>query len=93
MVRSFTIRYNGHPDFAHMTEDFRAALASSDTVAVIGVGNVALDCARILAKGKGLPHHVDSMRTETIFKYRKIYQICLASGGANKTVETRVEFR
>lgn len=70
MVRLFTagIRYNGHPDFAHMTEDFRAALASSDTVAVIGVGNVALDCARILAKGKGLPRHVDDMQTEPIFK-------------------------
>lgn len=48
-------RYNGHPDFAHMSEEFATALASSDTVAVVGVGNVALDCARILAKGeKGL---------------------------------------
>lgn len=38
-----------------MSEAFGAALSSSDTVAVVGVGNVALDCARILAKGeKGL---------------------------------------
>lgn len=38
-----------------MSEEFATALASSDTVAVVGVGNVALDCARILAKGeKGL---------------------------------------
>lgn len=35
-----------------MSEEFRAALASSDTVAVVGVGNVAMDCARILAKGE-----------------------------------------
>lgn len=45
-------RYNGHPDFAHMSEQFATALASSDTVAVVGVGNVALDCARVLAKGE-----------------------------------------
>lgn len=51
-------RYNGHPDFAHMSEEFATALASSDTVAVVGVGNVALDCARILAKGeKGCCSH------------------------------------
>lgn len=48
----YFVRYNGHPEFAHMSEEFRAALASSDTVAIVGVGNVALDCARILAKGK-----------------------------------------
>ena len=35
-----------------MSKEFATALASSDTVAVVGVGNVALDCARILAKGK-----------------------------------------
>lgn len=35
-----------------MSEEFGEALASSDTVAVVGVGNVALDCARILAKGE-----------------------------------------
>lgn len=35
-----------------MSEEFRAALASSDTVTVVGVGNVAMDCARILAKGE-----------------------------------------
>lgn len=51
-LRRLTYRYNGHPDFAHMSEEFATALTSSDTVAVVGVGNVALDCARILAKGK-----------------------------------------
>lgn len=37
--------YNGHPDFA----DLAPPLASA-AVAVIGNGNVAIDCARILAK-------------------------------------------
>ncbi|CAM9354694.1 unnamed protein product [Ectocarpus sp. 13 AM-2016] len=50
-ARAFVSWYNGHPDFAHLSEEFATALASSDTVAVVGVGNVALDCARILAKG------------------------------------------
>lgn len=54
-VASFeTARYNGHPDFAHLSEEVHAALSSSDTVAVVGVGNVALDCARVLAKGEML---------------------------------------
>ena len=57
-------RYNGHPDFAHMSEEFRAALASLDTVAVVGVGNVAMDCARILAKGEKC--QVPCMRCELV---------------------------
>ena len=50
-ARSFVGWYNGHPDCAHLTETVATALAGSDTTVVIGVGNVALDCARILAKG------------------------------------------
>lgn len=45
-------RYNGHPDFAHLSGDIHAALSSSDTVTVVGAGNVALDCARVLIKGE-----------------------------------------
>ena len=37
--------YNGHPDF----HDLQPPLGG-DTVAVVGNGNVAIDCARILAK-------------------------------------------
>ncbi len=37
--------YNGHPQFAQLDPDL-----SSDTAVVIGMGNVALDVARILAK-------------------------------------------
>ncbi|WP_340587948.1 FAD-dependent oxidoreductase [Erythrobacter alti] len=37
--------YNGHPEFADLDPDL-----SGDTAVVIGMGNVALDVARILAK-------------------------------------------
>ncbi|WP_338466298.1 FAD-dependent oxidoreductase [Novosphingobium sp. ZN18A2] len=37
--------YNGHPKFAELAPDF-----TGDTAVVIGMGNVALDVARILAK-------------------------------------------
>ncbi len=37
--------YNGHPDFAGL-----APLIDGQDVAIVGNGNVALDCARILAK-------------------------------------------
>ena len=37
--------YNGHPEFAGLAPDL-----SGKTAVVIGMGNVALDCARILAK-------------------------------------------
>ncbi len=40
----FVAWYNGHPDYAHLTFDL-----SCENVAVVGVGNVAMDVARILA--------------------------------------------
>ena len=36
--------YNGHPDFAELNPDLNC-----DTAVVIGAGNVAMDCARLLA--------------------------------------------
>jgi len=41
----FVAWYNGHPDYAHLSFDL-----SQERVAVIGVGNVAMDVARILAR-------------------------------------------
>lgn len=41
----FVAWYNGHPDYREREFDF-----SAETVAVIGVGNVAIDVARILAR-------------------------------------------
>jgi len=40
--------YNGHPDFADLDPPL-----DGENVAVIGNGNVALDCARILSKTRG----------------------------------------
>src|SRR5690606_38151150 len=41
----FVAWYNGHPDFRHLTFDL-----SAEQVAIIGVGNVAVDVARILCR-------------------------------------------
>jgi ferredoxin--NADP+ reductase len=41
----FVAWYNGHPDYRHFTFDL-----SAERAAVIGVGNVAVDVARILAR-------------------------------------------
>ena len=41
----FVAWYNGHPDYRHLTFDL-----SQEKVAVIGVGNVAVDVARILCR-------------------------------------------
>ena len=55
-AREFVAWYNGHPDFVDMTKDVNDILSTGDKahgdkkVVIIGQGNVALDCARILAK-------------------------------------------
>jgi ferredoxin--NADP+ reductase len=41
----FVAWYNGHPDYRHLEFDL-----SAERVAVVGVGNVAMDVARILAR-------------------------------------------
>ena len=58
-AREFVAWYNGHPNpyFEQIGDQVSKTLGegSSKEVVVIGQGNVALDCARILAKGgKGL---------------------------------------
>ena len=45
---SFVAWYNGHPDFAGLTFDL-----SQERVAIVGVGNVAIDVARILSLSPG----------------------------------------
>lgn len=52
-AREFVAWYNGHPDFVHIGKVVADALGNpgSASVVVVGQGNVALDCARILAKG------------------------------------------
>src|SRR5437899_5253923 len=41
---AFVAWYNGHPDFQHLAFDL-----ATERVVVIGNGNVAIDCARMLA--------------------------------------------
>jgi adrenodoxin-NADP+ reductase len=47
-ARSFVNWYNGHPDYTHIGDKLN--LENVTDVAIIGHGNVAVDCARILAK-------------------------------------------
>ncbi len=54
----FVAWYNGHPDFRDLTFDL-----SQERVAVVGVGNVAIDVARILCKT------VDELKTTDIADY------------------------
>ena len=76
--------YNGHPDFAELNPPLAGSHA-----AVIGNGNVALDCARILAKTKAefdgsdiVGHALDALdkagtRTITILGRRGPHQIAM----------------
>jgi ferredoxin--NADP+ reductase len=50
--------YNGHPDYVHYNFDL-----TQETAVVIGVGNVAMDVARILARG------YDDLRATDIADY------------------------
>jgi len=76
--------YNGHPDFADLDPPLDGA-----NVAVIGNGNVALDCARILSKTRGefdgsdiVNHAIDALdrsavKTVTILGRRGPHQIAM----------------
>jgi adrenodoxin-NADP+ reductase len=52
-AREFVAWYNGHPEYAYIGPRIQASLQQVDSpsVVVIGHGNVALDCARVLVKG------------------------------------------
>jgi len=76
--------YNGHPDFAELAPPLDAGAA-----VVIGNGNVALDCARILSKtrhefeGSDIVEHalqaldLSAIRTVTILGRRGPHQIAM----------------
>src|SRR5690606_27104609 len=60
--------YNGHPEFARLAPDL-----SGKTAIVIGMGNVALDVARILAKTRSefvgsdiVAHALDALQTSRL---------------------------
>lgn len=54
----FVAWYNGHPDYAHLQPDL-----SAETAVVVGLGNVAVDVTRILAKS------ADELRATDIASY------------------------
>lgn len=67
----FVAWYTGHPDSS--TERIEAALEGVRSVVVVGVGNVAIDVARVLAKTGAelnhtdMPHHVlDTLAASTV---------------------------
>lgn len=54
-AREFVNWYNGHPDYEWVTQHVQKALDNGkdrQSIVVVGHGNVALDCARILAKNR-----------------------------------------
>jgi ferredoxin--NADP+ reductase len=53
---SFVAWYNGHPDYAHLSFDL-----STERAVVVGIGDVAMDLARILLRD---PHHADLATTD-----------------------------
>jgi len=82
--------YNAHPDFADLNPDL-----TSDTAIVIGAGNVAMDCARMLAVDPSeleptdtASHALDMLKDS---KIRKVY-IC-ARRGAEFAAFTSPELR
>ena len=82
--------YNGHPDYVNINPDL-----TSDTAIVIGAGNVAMDCARMLALDPSeldttdtADHAIAALRKSNI---RKVY-IC-ARRGAEFAAFTSPELR
>jgi len=65
-ARTFVSWYNGLPGYAHLGPQIEQALKRSPHVVILGHGNVALDCARILAKAATttVPTHAQSASSE-----------------------------
>ena len=94
-ARAFVNWYNGHPDFAPERFDPSALLNSTETVVVIGQGNVAVDCARVLTK------RVDDLRTtdiaehalEALSQSRVKRVVCVGRRGHAQAAMTMKELR
>jgi adrenodoxin-NADP+ reductase len=60
-AREFVAWYNGHPDVSdHTCNYFSRTVQNSETCVVVGNGNVAIDCARILLSS------IDKLKTTDI---------------------------
>ena len=55
--RNFVNWYNGHPNFVRLSENLN--LKNVNDIVIIGMGNVAIDCARILSKSIQQLHTTD----------------------------------
>lgn len=56
-ARAFVNWYNGHPD--HKNDPWAEALQNTEDVVIVGQGNVAIDCARVLTKTPDELRHTD----------------------------------
>ena len=94
-ARAFVNWYNGHPDFAPERFDPTALLSSTETVVIIGQGNVAVDCARVLSK------RVDDLRAtdiaehaiEALSESRVKRVVCVGRRGHAQAAMTMKELR
>lgn len=86
----FVAWYNGHPDFAEFEPDL-----SVESAVVVGVGNVAMDVARILAKSIDELRQTDiadhALETLAASKVREIY--VLSRRGPAQVKFTNAEIR
>ena len=82
--------YNGHPDFAELNPDLNC-----DTAVVIGAGNVAMDCARLLAVDPSELEPTDTAaHALEAFKKSKIRHVYIcARRGAENAAFTSPELR
>ena len=82
--------YNGHPDFADLNPDL-----DCDTAVVIGAGNVAMDCARLLAVDPSELEPTDAAaHAIEAFKKSKIRHVYIcARRGAENAAFTSPELR
>ena len=82
--------YNGHPDFADLNPDLNC-----DTAVVIGAGNVAMDCARLLAVDSSELEPTDTAaHALEAFKKSKIRHVYIcARRGAENVAFTSPELR
>ena len=103
-AREFVNWYNGHPDYDWVTEEVKDALWKHKTaseqeervgttrvtqnIVVVGHGNVALDCARILAKSRGTLDPTD-LTTRAIDVLRP--QASSAPNNTNTNTNTEVQ--
>ena len=72
----FVAWYNGHPDYVHLEFDL-----SQESVAIVGIGNVAVDVARMLCMSDAerratdmADHAVEALAKSNV---KHVYMLCL----------------